>query len=135
MTESLLNKLSFELAQRRAVERTGQTTGPGILVSGTALFGTPYSGNDRRFETHTEFAELLNTAQEKAEIRVVLVSAAGVRPKNGEITDIFLHGSEGARKLSFFDLKQVVDYELLFGRKPDPQEREAHVINREAATR
>jgi hypothetical protein len=57
MTESLLNKLSFELAQRRAVERTGQITGPGILVSGTALFGTPYSGNDRRFETHTEFAD------------------------------------------------------------------------------
>jgi pimeloyl-ACP methyl ester carboxylesterase len=67
--------------------------------------------------------------------RMVLVDAAGVRPKNGEITDIFLHGSEGARKLSFFDLKQVVDYELLFGRKPDPQERETHVINREAATR
>lgn len=57
MTESVLNKLSFELAQRRAVERTEQTIGPGILVSGTALFGTPYSGNDRRFETHTEFAD------------------------------------------------------------------------------
>jgi Outer membrane receptor proteins, mostly Fe transport len=57
LTENLLNKLSFELAQRRAVERTGQTTGAGILISGTALFGTPYSGNDRRFETHTEFAD------------------------------------------------------------------------------
>lgn len=59
MTESLLNKLNFELAQRRAVDRTGQTTGPGILVSGTALFGTPYSGNDRRFETHTEVADTI----------------------------------------------------------------------------
>lgn len=57
LTETALNKLSFELAQRRAVERTGETTGPGILVSGTALFGTPYSGNDRRFETHIEFAD------------------------------------------------------------------------------
>jgi hypothetical protein len=56
-TERTVNKLSFELAQRRAVERTGQTTGPGVLVSGTALFGTPYSGNGRRFETHTEFAD------------------------------------------------------------------------------
>jgi hypothetical protein len=55
--ERVLNKLIFELAQRRAVERTGQTTGPGVLISGTALFGTPYSGNDRRFETHTEFAD------------------------------------------------------------------------------
>jgi pimeloyl-ACP methyl ester carboxylesterase len=67
--------------------------------------------------------------------RMVLVDAAGVRPKNGELTDIFLHGTDGARKLSFFDVKQVADYELLFGRKPSPEEREAHVINREAATR
>lgn len=57
LTESLLNKLNFEVAQRRAVEQTEQTNGPGILVAGTALFGTPYSGNDRRFETHTEFAD------------------------------------------------------------------------------
>ena len=57
MSENLLNKFGFELAQRRAVERTEQSTGPGILVAGTALFGTPYSGNDRRYETHTEFAE------------------------------------------------------------------------------
>ncbi|GGG73200.1 TonB-dependent receptor [Edaphobacter dinghuensis] len=57
LTESVLNKLNFELAQRRAVERTGQSVGPGILVSGTALFGTPSSGNDKRFETHTEFAD------------------------------------------------------------------------------
>jgi hypothetical protein len=54
---SLLNKFSFELAQRRAVERTNQSSGPGILISGVALFGTPYSGNDRRFETHLEFAD------------------------------------------------------------------------------
>jgi hypothetical protein len=57
VTESSLNKLSFELAHRRVVERTGQTTGPGILISGSALFGTPYAGNDRRFETHTEFTD------------------------------------------------------------------------------
>jgi carboxypeptidase family protein/TonB-dependent receptor-like protein len=57
MSENALNRLSFELAQRRAVERTAQTIGPGILVSGTALFGTPYSGNGRRFETHTEFSD------------------------------------------------------------------------------
>ncbi|HEY1501209.1 MAG TPA: TonB-dependent receptor [Acidobacteriaceae bacterium] len=57
VSENLLNKFSFELAQRRAVERTERTSGPGILIAGTALFGTPYSGNDRRFETHTEFAD------------------------------------------------------------------------------
>lgn len=59
MNESLLNKFNFELAQRRAVERTEQTAGPGILIAGTALFGTPYSGNDRRFETHVEFADAI----------------------------------------------------------------------------
>jgi outer membrane receptor protein involved in Fe transport len=57
LSENLLNKLSFELAQRRAAGETGQTVGPGVLISGTALFGTPYFGNERRFETHTEFAD------------------------------------------------------------------------------
>jgi pimeloyl-ACP methyl ester carboxylesterase len=67
--------------------------------------------------------------------RLILIDAAGARPREGEITDIFLHGGEGTRKLSFFDVKQVADYEPLFGSKPDPRDREAHVINREAATR
>jgi pimeloyl-ACP methyl ester carboxylesterase len=66
---------------------------------------------------------------------LILIDAAGVRPRAGEITDIFLHGSEGTRRLSFFDIKQVADYEILFGSKPTPGEREAHIINREAATR
>jgi hypothetical protein len=57
VTESLLNRLSFELAQRRADERTGQNVGPGVLIPGTVLFGTPYTGNNRRFETHSEFAD------------------------------------------------------------------------------
>jgi hypothetical protein len=60
LTETLLNKLSFELAQRRAVERTNQTSGPGILIPSVALFGTPYSGNDRRFETQLEFADSIS---------------------------------------------------------------------------
>lgn len=67
--------------------------------------------------------------------KMVLIDAVGVRPRTGEITDIFLHGSEGFSKLAFVDPKQVVDYELLFGRKPTPEEREANQINREAAIR
>ena len=67
--------------------------------------------------------------------RLVLIDAAGLRPREGEITDIFLHGAEGSRRLSFHDVKQVPDYELLFGRKPSPEEREAAAINREAAIR
>jgi pimeloyl-ACP methyl ester carboxylesterase len=67
--------------------------------------------------------------------RLLLIDAAGVRPRKGEITDIFLHGTDGTRLLSFFDPKQVADYEPLFGRKSTPESREAHIINREAATR
>lgn len=53
---ALLNKLSFELAQRRALERTGESAIPGVVIPGIALFGTPYEGNSRRFETHLEFS-------------------------------------------------------------------------------
>jgi pimeloyl-ACP methyl ester carboxylesterase len=67
--------------------------------------------------------------------RLLLIDAAGVRPHRGEILDIFLHGTDGTRRLSFTDPKQVTDYELLFGGKPGPEAREAHIINREAATR
>jgi len=59
--------------------------------------------------------------------RLILISPVGVRPREGEITDIFLHGAEGARRLAFFDTKQVADYELLFGRKSSPEEREAAI--------
>jgi pimeloyl-ACP methyl ester carboxylesterase len=67
--------------------------------------------------------------------RLLLIDAAGVRPREGEITDIFLHGSDATRKLSFTDKTQVTDYDLLFGTKPTPEAREAHIINREATTR
>ena len=60
LSETLLNNLSFELAQRRAVTRTGLTSGPGIKIAGLAYFGTPYSGNSRRFETHVEFADTIS---------------------------------------------------------------------------
>jgi len=60
LSETLFNSLSFELAQRRAVARTGLTSGPGIKIAGLAYFGTPYSGNSRRFETHLEFADSIS---------------------------------------------------------------------------
>jgi hypothetical protein len=37
--------------------RTELTSGPGIDIAGLAYFGTPFSGNSRRFETHLEFAD------------------------------------------------------------------------------
>lgn len=57
LSSDLLNKLSFEVSQRRAVERTGTTGFPGVAIAGLTLFGTPFAGNDRRFETHTEMEE------------------------------------------------------------------------------
>src|SRR5260370_20115760 len=67
--------------------------------------------------------------------RLVLVDAAGVKPRNGEVLGIFFFGVGETRKLAFLDAKQVADYELLFVRKPTPEEREAQVINREEAAR
>lgn len=54
---AVLNKLSFEVAQRRAFERTAESQAPGALIPGVVLFGTPYEGNSRRVETHIEFAD------------------------------------------------------------------------------
>lgn len=58
ISNALLNKVSFQVSQRRAVERTGTTQYPGILIPGVAQFGTPFAGNSRRFETHVEFEEV-----------------------------------------------------------------------------
>jgi hypothetical protein len=55
-----LNKLSFEVSQRRAVERTETSTGAGVLIPGVALFGTQYFGNSRRFETHLDATDGLS---------------------------------------------------------------------------
>ena len=54
---SLFNQLTFEVSQRRAVLRTGSSSGPGILVPGVAQFGTPYTGNSRRYEAHMDLAD------------------------------------------------------------------------------
>ena len=59
-----VNALNFEVAQRRVAERTGSQTGPqtgpGMWVPGVALFGTPYFGNNRRYETHLELGDDLS---------------------------------------------------------------------------
>ena len=54
------NALNLEVAQRRVAERTASQSGPGILVPGVALFGTPYFGNDRHYETHLELGDDLS---------------------------------------------------------------------------
>ena len=79
-------------------------------------------------------AEMAVTSPETVE-KLVLIDSAGIKPQRGEIADIFLHGIEGTRALSFHDVKQVRDYESLFAPAKSPQERERQTINREATTR
>jgi pimeloyl-ACP methyl ester carboxylesterase len=67
--------------------------------------------------------------------KLVLIDSAGVKPQRGEIADIFLHGIEGTRALSFQDVAQVRDYESLFPPPKSPEERERQTVNREATTR
>jgi pimeloyl-ACP methyl ester carboxylesterase len=67
--------------------------------------------------------------------KLVLVDSAGIKPQQGEIADIFLHGIEGTRAFSFYDATQVRDYELLFKSPKAPEERERQSTNREAVTR
>jgi pimeloyl-ACP methyl ester carboxylesterase len=66
--------------------------------------------------------------------RLILVDAAGVRPQQGEITDIFLHGQDGMRKMAFFDPECLAAKDL-FGRKLPPEERELSAKNQENAIR
>ncbi|HEY5380757.1 MAG TPA: TonB-dependent receptor [Acidobacteriaceae bacterium] len=60
-----VNRFGFEVAQRRAVDRTGVSSGPGVMIPGMAMFGTPFAGNDRRFETHTEFADTFSAQMKR----------------------------------------------------------------------
>jgi pimeloyl-ACP methyl ester carboxylesterase len=67
--------------------------------------------------------------------KLVLVGAAGIQPQQAEITDIFLHGLEGTRQQTYFDPKQIPEYEELFGQKPSKEEREIRAKNQETVVR
>jgi pimeloyl-ACP methyl ester carboxylesterase len=67
--------------------------------------------------------------------KLVLMNSAGIKPAQGEIADIFLHGIEGTRAFSFYDAAQVRDYELLFKAAKSPEERERQTVNREGVAR
>ncbi len=46
--------LRLQLARRRAVVRTNDSSGPGVDIAGLVSFGRPYEGNGRRLETHDQ---------------------------------------------------------------------------------
>ncbi len=51
-TPQAVGDLRFQVADRRAILRTNDTTGPGIEIAGLINFGRPYEGNSSRSETH-----------------------------------------------------------------------------------
>ncbi len=66
---------------------------------------------------------------------LVLVDAAGVRPREGEIADIFLLGEEETTRLSFHDAANVPGYADLFERELSTEERELQIRGRKMTTR
>lgn len=89
LSANLLHKFSFEVAQRRVVERTGSSSMPGILVPGVVQFGTPYSGNGRRYETHVEFAESVSLQRRQH------LFGAGVRVDHVALRTKVMDGAAG----------------------------------------
>lgn len=65
--------------------------------------------------------------------RMVLVGAAGMKPQQGEITDIFLITPEQVLQKQFYDPAQVPDYQRLYGSEPTQEQRQTAVWNREMA--
>jgi pimeloyl-ACP methyl ester carboxylesterase len=66
---------------------------------------------------------------------MVLVGAAGVRPTQGEITDIFLLSPAEMIAKMFYDPKQVPEYDQVYGRQPTQEEQDILNRNREMAAR
>ncbi len=65
--------------------------------------------------------------------RIVLVGAAGMKPQQGEITDIFLITPEEVLRKQFYDPTQVPDYQRLYGSEPTLEQRQTAAWNREMA--
>ncbi|MGZ4811889.1 MAG: TonB-dependent receptor [Terriglobales bacterium] len=54
---SAVNDLRFQLATRRVVSRTADSTGPNIEIPGVVNFGRPYEGNSARRENHYQVSD------------------------------------------------------------------------------
>ena len=66
---------------------------------------------------------------------LVLVDAAGVRPRDSEIADVFLLGEDEAARLAFHDPAGVADYSELVEREAASHAQEHRIRNREMTTR
>ena len=79
-------------------------------------------------------AELVATTRH-AFRKLMLVDAAGIKPQQGEIADIFILSPAQVTGLTFYDPKQVPEYDQLYGGVPSPEQQEIAERNREMAVR
>jgi pimeloyl-ACP methyl ester carboxylesterase len=67
--------------------------------------------------------------------RLVLVSAVGLKPEQGEILDIFYYPMDQLTKLVYHDMGQIPEYEELFGTPPTPEQQDLALRARETSAR
>lgn len=65
--------------------------------------------------------------------RMVLVGAAGLKPPQGEIADIFLASPAEVLQMQFYDAKQAPEYDQLYGKEPTLEQQQQAMWNREMA--
>ena len=63
--------------------------------------------------------------------KLMLVGAAGVKPREGEIADIFIISPAQVLELQFHDTSQVENYDAIYGRELSPEEQLTSDLNRE----
>ena len=71
----------------------------------------------------------------KAVDRLVLVAAAGLKPEQGEILDIFYYPVDQLTKMVYHDPAQVPEWDELFGTPPTPEQADLALRNREMSAR
>jgi len=67
--------------------------------------------------------------------KLMLVGAAGIKPQNGEIADIFIITPAQVNELTFYDPKQAPEYDQIYGQTPTPEEINLGERGREMAVR
>ena len=67
--------------------------------------------------------------------KLMLVGAAGVKPNDSEITDIFIISPAQVLDLMYHDTSQAPEYQKLYGTDPTPEQAMVAETNREMAVR
>jgi pimeloyl-ACP methyl ester carboxylesterase len=67
--------------------------------------------------------------------RLVLVAAAGLKPEQGEILDIFYYPMDQLTAMVYHDPAQVPEWDDLFGTPPTPEQQDLALRNREMSAR